>query len=465
MKLRNAILLGLGPKSDPSNLTRFGRAALFLTGPWMMLPLGWQLVRWGDVFFWRKLLPAEISRRPENLLFFQGSNDLGGVAYGIAALALAVFAVTAAWHLSLRLRAFRERVGFGRRVGRSFAVLSPFFAVFLCATGLVVAETILDRLENRDGLGRSGLFVAGPSTDADIAVLFLTAAAVYALSVLFVAWLDGTRLRGPVKTLLAPSVAVLWFVLGADGQTPRAGQMLEASWEPLPAVRGARHGAMVAWHDACLALLGFPARPVPPDDSPLWFWTDGRLEFGPDADASPSARALRRRTDLPWVTEGRAFVVPVAVRDDTPTRDRDRLSFFPYSTHARAYGGYFLQTPDGPFRIQQGRIEPAWRRYEKWYWFGWRDVHLRDGEPYWTLVLGADGCRGERRVADLAAWAAVQTGEPREPDDPAEPFVPAPQTERAAVSLRLESGATFASFTNLLVRLRDCGYGDVFVLQ
>ena len=461
MNLRNAILLGLGPKSDPSNLTRFERVVLFFTGPWMILPLGWALVRWGDVLFWRKHLPAEISRRPEASLFFQGSNDLGGVAYGIVALALAVFAVTAAWHLSLRLRAFRERVGFGRRVGRSFAVLSPFFAVFLCAAGLVVAETILDR--NADWKHR-GLTFAGPSTDADIAILFLTAAAVYALSVLFVAWLDGTRLRGPAKTLLASAVAVLWFVLGADGQAPRAGQMLEASWEPLPAVRGARHGAMVAWNDLCLALMGFPARPVPPADSPLWFWTDGRLEFGPDADASPSARALRRRTDLPWVTEGRAFVVPVAVRDDTPARDRDRPPLFPYSTHARAYGGYFLQTPDGPLRILHGSIEPLWRYNDRWY-FGWRDVHLRDGEPYWTLVLGADGCRGERKVVDLAAWAAVQTGTPCEPDAPAAPFVPAPQTERAAVSLRLESGATFASFTNLLIRLRDCGYGDVFVVE
>lgn len=462
MNLRNAILLGLGPKSDPSNLTRFERVVLFFTGPWMILPLGWALVRLGDnLFYWRELLPAERTRRPEVLPFFQGSNDLGGVGYGIAALALAVFAVTAAWHLSLRLRAFHERVGFGRRVGRAFAVLSPFFAVFLAATAFVVAETVLDRLEGRDGLGRTGLFVAGPSTDADIAVVFLTAAAVYALSVLFVAWLDGTRLRGPVKTLLAPAVAVLWFVLGADGQTPRAGQMLEASWEPLPAVRGARHGAMVAWNDLCLALMGFPARPVPPADSPLWFWTDGRLEFGPDADASPSARALRRRTDLPWVTEGRAFVVPVAVRDDTTARAR---AFFPYSTHARAYGGYFLQTPDGPFRILHGSIEPLWRYNDRWY-FGWRDVHLRDGEPYWTLVLGADGCRGERKVVDLAAWAAVQTGTPCEPDAPAAPFVPAPQTERAAVSLRLESGATFASFTNLLLRLRDCGYGDVFVVE
>lgn len=463
MKLRNAILLGLGPKSDPSNLTRFERVVLFFTGPWMILPLGWALVRLGDnLFYWRELLPAERTRRPEVLPFFQGSNDLGGVGYGIAALALAVFAVTAAWHLSLRLRAFHERVGFGRRVGRAFAVMSPFFAVFLAATVFVVAETVLDRLGGRDGLGRAGLFVAGPSTDADIAVVFLTAAAVYALSVLFVAWLDGTRLRGPVKTLLAPAVAVLWFVLGADGQTPRAGQMLEASWEPLPAVRGARHGAMVAWNDLCLALLGFPARPVPPADSSLWFWTDGRLEFGPGADASPSARALRRRTDLPWVAEGRAFVVPVAVRDDAPARAR---AFFPYSTHARPYGGYFLETPGGPLRILHGRIEPRWRRYGsgKWFGFSWRDVYLRDGEPYWTLVLGADGCRGERRVADLAAWAAVQTGTPRETDDPAAPFVPAPQTERAAVSLRLEPDATFASFTNLLLRLRDCGYGDVFL--
>lgn len=433
------VLLLLGSESDPDRLSIGGRIALFLTGPWMILPWLYLLTILVAGSF---PLPTESYGRPEAFLFFQGDTDWGGgIMFAIETSMLLFFAFTAAWHLSLRLRAFRDRVGFGRRLGRALAVMSPFLVVFLAAAAFLFLDDVIMAISDEGPYG--------PTSVADIDAVTFTAAIVYALSIPFVTWLDGTRLSAPAKTLLAPAVAVLWCILGADGQTPRAGQMLQSGWEPLPAVRGIRHGIMVSWHRLCIRAAS-RHRPKVPADSPLWFWTDGRLEFGPNADDSPSAQAMRRREDLPWVTEGRAFTVPILAHDDTPT-----CALFPYSTAGRAYGGYFLQMPDGPVRILHGMIEPQ-------RWYGYRDVYLRDGDPYWELILQSDGsCLGERRTVDLEAWGDSSRDRPTVP--PTEPFTPSPQDERIPVELRVEGGVPFASLTNCLLTLRRCGFGDVFV--
>ena len=58
------------------------------------------------------------------------------------------------------------------------------------------------------------------------------------------------------RLALAPLFVVLWLVLGSDGNTARAGQIVYAGQDPQPIVRGVRHGVMLAWHRLCDGVLG-----------------------------------------------------------------------------------------------------------------------------------------------------------------------------------------------------------------
>ena len=166
MKIKRFSLFYLaGSESDLSKLSRAERVALFLTGPWMIVPWGALL----GIPGWLPL-PTEMYRNPESFLFFQGSSDWGGGAtYAAEALLMLFFGFTAAWHLVLRLRAFARPAGFFVRLARSCAVLSPFIVLF--AFGFV--DEIYD--------------------DRDHCALWAAAAVVYAASVVWIALLEGAR--------------------------------------------------------------------------------------------------------------------------------------------------------------------------------------------------------------------------------------------------------------------------------
>ena len=432
-----SLLFLAGKESDLAKLSRGERVLLVLTGPWMILP---GLV----VLYFLTLplvatLPAETSGLPERLLFFQGSDDWGGsMMFALWAAALAFFAVTIPLHLSLRLRAFVRPAGFARRLGRALLAALPFICLFLwtLCNGLV-------------WLRKEDLLYVITAGDLDPLALLLVAATVCAAGLIWVAALDGSRLSPRARTWHAPLFALVWFVLASDGQTPRAGQMIQAGWEPLSAVRGARHAAMLAWRRAVLAPFGYRVRRMP-EASPLWFWTDGFVYFQTAPRPSRTARALRSVEPPPWAAGKPAWGLPVEANDATPVRD-----LFPYSYYGRHFGGYFLQTPEGPVHLIGGRIEPFYGLY--------RDIHLPEGAPYVAARIAADGMlRAEHRNVDFDAWRQCWPNREVAPP-PQTPYEPSHANASLPVQLFAEPDASFASFTNAVLSLRAAGFENIFV--
>ena len=436
--LRSLLFLA-GRESDLAKLSRGERVLLVLTGPWMMLPWCFA-VAFVAAPVLSSVIPTECSKMPEALLFFQGSDDEGGsLGFALLAALLAFFAATIPVHLSLRLRAFARPAGFGRRVGRSLLVALPFAVPFVWILSLLLFT----------------LFKGSPwhrpvANDFDLLALLLTAGAVCAAGLLWTAAIDGTKLAPHAKTGLAPLFALVWFVLAGDGQTLRAGQMIQAGWEPLPAVRGARHGAMLAWRRAVLAPFGHRVRRMP-EDSPLWFWTDGFVYFQTSPRPSRTARALRAVEPPPWAAGKAAWGLPVEASDATPVRD-----LFPYSYYGRHFGGYFLRTPEGPVPLVGGRIEPFYNLY--------RDIHLPDGAPYLAARVAADGIlRAERRIVDFDAWRRGRRPDREVAPPPETPYEPSTADASLPVQLFADPDATFASLTNTVLRLRAAGFENLFV--
>ena len=437
--LRSLLFLA-GRESDLKKLSRGERVLLVLTGPWMILP--WLIVLTFLTTPLAAVLPAEVFGRPERMLFFQGSDDWGGsMMFALTASALAFFAVTIPLHLSLRLRAFVRPAGFARRLGRALLAALPFAVPFLW---LLVNDLIW---RYKEGYSEWHVPVAG---DLDLLALLLVAATVCAAGLVWVAALDGSRLSPRARFWLAPLFALVWFVLASDGQTPRAGQMIQSGWEPLPAVRGARHAAMLAWRRAVLAPFGYRVRRMP-EDSPLWFWTDGFVYFQTAPRPSRTARALRPVEPPPWAAGKPAWGLPVAAEGDTPVRD-----LFPYSYYGRHFGGYFLRTPEGPVHLVGGRIETPR------FWV--RDIHLADGAPYLAAQVAADGTlRAERRTVDFDAWRRMRLDNREVAPEPEAPYEPSPTDAALPVQLFPDPDATFASFTNAVLRLRAAGFENLFI--
>jgi hypothetical protein len=49
---------------------------------------------------------------------------------------------------------------------------------------------------------------------------------------------------------------ILWYSVGSDGTTAKAGQILLAGQDPQPIVRSTRHAIMLKWHGMIDGLLG-----------------------------------------------------------------------------------------------------------------------------------------------------------------------------------------------------------------
>jgi hypothetical protein len=90
----------------------------------------------------------------------------------------------------------------------------------------------------------------------DFRNIFLFAGMIYLLSVLFVAALHATRLGPRIKIALAPLFTVLWLMIGSDGNTARAGQLVQSGQDPQLITRGSRHAIMLSWHHLCDSVLG-----------------------------------------------------------------------------------------------------------------------------------------------------------------------------------------------------------------
>ena len=209
--------------------------ARVLTGPLLIIPLGLVVAIAVGFFIY---VPPEIHGHLERHLFLQGSTDWGGGCLFAGTTTLyVVFGFTAAWYLALSLRDLPTSLSFGRAFLKSLWILK-FHLLFFVTAGT--------SFWNYDA------FV----TPNDFRNIFLFVALIYALSILWIVALRRVRLPLPARLALAPLFVVLWLVLGSDGNTARAGQLVHAGQDPQPIVRGVRHGIMLAWHHLCDSVLG-----------------------------------------------------------------------------------------------------------------------------------------------------------------------------------------------------------------
>ncbi|MBQ7252877.1 MAG: hypothetical protein IJS32_09810 [Kiritimatiellae bacterium] len=416
-------------------------AALFLWGTFTGVAVGWLFIgaagATGKCRVWPgdgRWIPAETGPHAEWMPFLQGGTDWGGgMAYALEAMAGVCYLALASWSLALWMARERKRApdgaGWGKRTRRALWFFAPYF--LLLGVGWIWGLALG---------GRGGRWC---SCEADDGVLRMTVALVGVLTAAWTAWLDGRRWRLVWKLLPAPAAVALWVFLAWDGQTPRAGQRLWSGQEPLPAVRSRRHAAMLAWYG-----LWVERPKTGGDDAFLWFWTDGQSEFGTRLADSPSARALRTRSDLPWTGGKAVFAVPLA-----PERGMEVRKAMPYATATRHNGGYFLQTPEGMLCLRQGAIETSPWMGRPWYPMEWRDVHLAAGCPYWTVFVTVKGVEDVqlRRVGDENArpcrWREVLEG------------------ERIPVQVLVWEDAPFGALADCLQELDATGFREVFVTQ
>lgn len=229
-----ATLLYLVSMKLGSLIPRQGNARL-LTGPLLMIPLG-LLVAIAVGFF--IYAPPETHGNLERHLFLQGSTDLGGGCLFAGTVALyVVFGFTAAWYLALSLKSLPASVPFGQAVLKSFWILR--FHILLFAV--------------------SGTATWGYDswiTPNDFRNLFLFAALIYTCTILWVVAIRNWTLPAAARVALAPLFTILWLIIGSDGNTARAGQLVQAGQDPQPITRGFRHGLMLSWHRLCDSTLG-----------------------------------------------------------------------------------------------------------------------------------------------------------------------------------------------------------------
>jgi hypothetical protein len=91
--------------------------------------------------------------------------------------------------------------------------------------------------------------------DPDFRNMFVLAFFLYVASFFLVTWLSRRRLPLAAKVLISPVMLYLWLVIGSDGNTPKAGQMLYGGEKPTRTARGIRHGMMLKWYRVCDIVL------------------------------------------------------------------------------------------------------------------------------------------------------------------------------------------------------------------
>ena len=205
-----------------------------MTGPLMIIPQGLVIAIAVGMFIYE---PPEIHRHLERHIFLQGNTDWGGGCLFAGTVALyVVFGFTSAWYLMLSLAGAGIH-GFWRTVMRSLWLLKFHILAF------VIGGTAFFSYDAR----------VSPN---DFRNMFLFAGLIYFLSILFIATLHATRLAPGIKIALAPLFTVLWLIIGFDGNTARAGQLVQSGQDPQPITRSSRHAIMLSWHHLCDSALG-----------------------------------------------------------------------------------------------------------------------------------------------------------------------------------------------------------------
>lgn len=217
------------------HLPAWARPIYVLGHPGMLLPSA--LIA---IWLFGNYSPPEITQARVPL-FLQGSTDWGGSN---------IFAVTVVLYVWFGIlgAAWLTIVSHGRTVDSSFAkaffsnVRHMRFHIGLFLFFGIATWNPWSPLANRD-------------PDPDYRNVFVLVLFLYAASFVVVTWLSRRRLGLAAKVLVSPVMLYLWLVIGSDGNTPKAGQMLFAGEKPNRTARGIRHGAMLKWYQACDVVL------------------------------------------------------------------------------------------------------------------------------------------------------------------------------------------------------------------
>ena len=209
--------------------------ARLLTGPVMIIPQTLIVAVAVGMFIYE---PPEIHRHLERHLFLQGSTDWGGGCLFAGTIALYVaFGFTSAWYLVLRLQETKAASSFLHMLGRSLWMLKFHIAAFVIGGAMNISYDIR-------------------VTPNDFRDMFLLMCLVYGMSVILISALASSRLSMAGKLTMAPMFTVLWLIIGSDGNTARAGQLVQSGQDPQPVIRGYRHGIMMSWHHLCDSTFG-----------------------------------------------------------------------------------------------------------------------------------------------------------------------------------------------------------------
>jgi hypothetical protein len=188
--------------------------------------------------YFGRYTPQQITELQEVPLFLQGSTDMGGSDLFAATVALyVVFGVLGAVRLTIRLADLPDSAGLLERLVFSVRVLALHAILF------VVGGTSLFGYDTR-------------ITPNDFRNMFLLALLLYTLSVLWVVVLSRTSWNRWLKLSAGLLFVTAWLIVGSDGNTAKAGQVLQAGQDPAPLVRSGRHALMLSWHRTCDELLG-----------------------------------------------------------------------------------------------------------------------------------------------------------------------------------------------------------------
>ena len=182
--------------------------------------------------------PPEIHRQLEKHIFFQGNTDWGGGCLFAGTIALYVaFGFTAAWHLVFKLQEVARPSTFSKNLLKAVWFLKFHIIAFI--------------------IGGVACFAYDEGvTPNDFRNMFVLAGLIYTFSVVLIVWLHALRLSFPARLVLAPLFTVLWLIIGSDGNTARAGQLVQSGEDPGFKPRSARHRMMLGWHETCDTVLG-----------------------------------------------------------------------------------------------------------------------------------------------------------------------------------------------------------------
>jgi hypothetical protein len=209
------------------------RALFMVSRPLAIVPVATVVA----VYFSR-YSPEQITGLQEMPLFLQGNTDYGGSNIFSATIALYVtFGLLAAIYVTLQMHVHGRAPSYLDELRRNLWELR--FHVFFFVVGGTACWTY-------------DSFVA-PN---DFRNMFLFAIVIYSLSVVFVTTIGRTRRSLWQQLMIAHLVVYAWLWLGWDGNTAKAGQILNVGQTPVFQPRSYRHRIMLAWHQACERVLG-----------------------------------------------------------------------------------------------------------------------------------------------------------------------------------------------------------------